>query len=153
MNMRTRQEGSLLLEALIVLLVIAGLAYVAVPGFSDTLLRGDMENARASVVQSLQEAKTIARARSTFVEVSFHDNQLRLRSSDGGAERQVALPSRVQVSEASAFSFTPQGVLIDVAGNQVESSTIVITPADKPDSPLAETVIISSTGNIMLGEL
>ena len=131
------QRGVLLMELLVVFALIAIVAGITTPMWRPVIVEHDLNSARDTVLQSLQQAKQMARTRSTRVTVSLSpdDRRLHLRSADGRVDETVPLPSRVTVAANTSVVFSPLGTVGGAAnvtlrsrGDANQTRTITISP-------------------------
>lgn len=152
---KAAQNGSLLIESLVIVAILAILAVIAVPNVSNLLLRKDINTARETLVQSLKLARQQAQAENTMVNVALKGREISIRTGNGQqAAQRILLPERVQMVAAAntedkdqelTVTFNPNGT---VNTNNATVLAVVIRSAQNPAAGVTESVQINSLGNI-----
>lgn len=141
--MRHNQNGFTLNELIIVLAIAAVFAAVALPGMADSVVRGDLKQAHATVAQALRQAKNEARSRNTRVTVVAENGskELTLTTLDGHLSQTVRLPSSVSISSADAT------YIFNALGTVNTTGTITLT-STRDDKQSREVTIANLLGQI-----
>lgn len=130
------ETGFSLIEAMIVIAILAITVYLATPSISAMYANNEVEAAQQDIAQSLRKAKQFARSVNTTVTVTLtlnpNDNTIAYTLPDGSNQlpdgirlNSISLPSQIAVSSANdtnTFSFNSLGI-IDNTG------TITVTSA------------------------
>ncbi|MDH5229548.1 MAG: hypothetical protein OEY38_05775 [Gammaproteobacteria bacterium] len=135
----TKQQGTLLIELLVVVVIVAMLASFAMPGMQTSVINNDLSNGQKILTQTLRKARLIARAEGRFMLVRLHQgsNQIFLQRLNGDVVETVQLPPRTFSQEQVEFTFSPNGTI-----GRIEDE-IVVNLAEQR----IELVSTSSTSN------
>ena len=157
MSVHRKQQGSFIIELIVVVTVVVILASVAIPSMQQFLLRRDMDTSRATLLQSLQYAKQMARSQNTLVDVKLANNKITIRPRNSDQLVSQNFPQRVSLvgvdnAEAIEFVFRPVGSLARDDGDVVIDAdvdlTILIQPSQDSGSDLQDSVVVGSYGSL-----
>ena len=157
MTYKHRQNGGMLLEAIVVVTIVAILAAVAVPNLNDMLLRKDMDYARSTLEKSLHLARQMALSENTVVDVQLQNNRLQITPRNGNENRVIDFPQRVQLlsvtdSDTINFLFRPVGTAGNRQGDVVidfdNDLSIFVRPKDESSPGLQQQITVGNYGNI-----
>jgi len=149
--MYKKQRAFTLVEVMVVIAIIAILAYISTPYLSSLLINSELKEARNTLIQTLNKAKVIATSEATLVDIIIEntdDSQkatISYISKNNSIDRTVELPKRITLKEKYSFTFNALGLLIDDAGAPI-TGNVTLKPKNSDD--LSETVEISNTGLI-----
>jgi prepilin-type N-terminal cleavage/methylation domain-containing protein len=150
-------RGLTFVEVLVVMSILSILAVIAVPSLQEFLVRRDLDNTRASLTQSLQLARQIARAENTIVDVKLRSNTMEIVPRNGGQQRTIDFSSRIAFvtpdnSDELEFIFRPVGTIGKAEGDQVidllSDLKIKIHPSELLDNTLEEVVTVGNYGGV-----
>lgn len=151
------QKGVTILEVLVVMTILSILATFAIPSLQEFLVRRDLDTSRASLSQSLQLARQIARSENTIVDINLANNTMQINPRNGSPSKTVTFSSRINFvtmdnGNALSFIFRPVGTIARPEGDQVidilTDLKIKIQPSQLLDDTLEEIVTVGSYGGV-----
>ncbi|MDH5216209.1 MAG: prepilin-type N-terminal cleavage/methylation domain-containing protein [Gammaproteobacteria bacterium] len=156
-DQKLSQKGVTLLEVLVVITILSILASFAIPSFQEFLVRRDLDSSRASLSQSLQLARQIARSENTIVDINLSNNTMQISPRNGSPSKTVTFSSRINFvtmdnGNTLSFIFRPVGTIARPEGDQVidilTDLKIKIQPSQLLDETLEEIVTVGSYGGV-----
>ena len=156
-DQRLTQKGVTLLEVLIVITILSILASFAIPSFQEFLVRRDLDSSRATLSQSLQLARQIARSENTIVDIDLVNNTMQISPRNGSPTKTITFSSRINFvtmdnGNALSFIFRPVGTIARPEGDQVidilTDLKIKIQPSQLLDDTIEEIVTVGSYGGV-----
>jgi len=147
---RLHERGASLLDALIVVTIMAIVGVLAIPLIASALELQRLDSASAKVASKLSEARlaAIERNASVWMQIDSSASTLQLQTIKGGTTVNIGpaepLPSRVSIGGSSAQ------VTFNSLGRLTSSQTIILTGAS---SRKTKTVVVSVQGNITVNDI
>ncbi len=124
-NAGHRQQGTLLVELLVVVAILAIMAALAAPDMRTIMREHYLKSAQDTLVQSLRKAKYVARSNGTTVTVTIGkgEHEVRLVSDDNTVSDHITLPRSITVSDNVEIVFKPIGTVTGAGNIDLISST------------------------------
>lgn len=106
-------RGTLLLEVMVVISIVAILVALAIPGMQTVVREHDLSSGQETLLQSLRKAKAMARAQGTPVTLTIAKGHhtVALTSQDGLIDESIHLPTEVTVVDDVTLTFRPDGAV------------------------------------------
>lgn len=144
-SIKNNTQGFTLIELMVVLAVFGIMTMIAVPFFTEIISSKDMNTARNTVIHTLNKAKRIASAENTFVNVELENNSIQMETLGSGKKENHPIPRSVTFSEKLSLTFDANGIVVNEAGNSIESNLEILIK-NKSNESVNETISISTTG-------